>query len=883
MDSYERTSLWQKTLAYQGQEDPHNAERETLRNAYKLFRDKAQILASEINRSLPDFTVHDITHIDALWEMADLVTDCPYPLTPTEAFVLGGAFLIHDLGMGLAAYQNGIEQLRDNQTWKDTLAAILKRNGQSPNTPLENISTAFLNEADSVMLRTLHAKHAVSLAESPFIYNGNQYYLIENLELRQSFGHYIGQIAYSHWWDIDKLEAEFYHFSGVAGKFPNDWTVDLLKLACLIRVADVTQIDDRRAPLFLQILRKPYGYSRQHWDFQSNLNQPIRSNGRLRYTSKAPFRESDVDSFWTCYETLQVVDKELNDVDALLTSTRPNARLNVFGVEGVGTLHHLVKLIRVDGWTPIDTSVKVANVADLVGKLGGEQLYSKDKFIPIRELVQNSLDALQARRLLDGNSQDWGDILIKFDEDKFGCYIEIEDNGVGMSSQVITKSFLNFGESFWSSSLMHEELPGLESSNFNPVGKYGIGFYSVFMLGNRVIVRTRKYDAGRNDTLVLDFKNNVNKRPLLRKALRAEELKDGGTSIKIWLPDFRLFQNDSDGILKPSNFINKEYLEVLLKMNFPSISANLSFKIGTDNPQKIVSSNDWLKIEPLELMQRLFKETDYKNSSEEDKNKLAHYLDNMKIITNKDNKILGRAFIYENEFFQLGTGILKGAVTVGGIASNSLNGIGGILIGNSIMASRELALPDIDEETLSNWASEQAYLIEQKKHLFTQETLLSLAGNVHNLRGNIQNLPFCYVNDKILNCTELKNYISEKDLTEIIISERWLFGEHKYYKLPPNLSLFYIMEPMHSYVIKDKYLSRQIHWPAQNSYEWFYSRLRGLFLETIAEVWNISKLEELMGRNGVFYENEKNSIEIQDEEGQLIKVDTHKIIKPFRN
>jgi hypothetical protein len=61
-------------------------------------------LAGEISQDLKHFTVHDITHIDALWQTADLIVGDDYPFTPTEAFVLGEAFLLHDLGLALASY-----------------------------------------------------------------------------------------------------------------------------------------------------------------------------------------------------------------------------------------------------------------------------------------------------------------------------------------------------------------------------------------------------------------------------------------------------------------------------------------------------------------------------------------------------------------------------------------------------------------------------------------------------------------------------------------------------------------------------------------------------------------------------------------------------------
>jgi hypothetical protein len=96
-----------------------------LRGAYYSFRKLAAILAAEIPQDLREYTVHDATHLDALWEHADLIGGPAVSLTPTEAFVLGGAFLVHDLGMGLAAWPGGISALTQEAGWKDILATSI--------------------------------------------------------------------------------------------------------------------------------------------------------------------------------------------------------------------------------------------------------------------------------------------------------------------------------------------------------------------------------------------------------------------------------------------------------------------------------------------------------------------------------------------------------------------------------------------------------------------------------------------------------------------------------------------------------------------------------------------------------------------------------------
>jgi hypothetical protein len=73
------------------------------------MRDRAAQLVAEIPQNLRDYTVHDITHLDALWETASLVAGSDYSLNPLEGFVLGGAILLHDAGMALVAYPLGLK------------------------------------------------------------------------------------------------------------------------------------------------------------------------------------------------------------------------------------------------------------------------------------------------------------------------------------------------------------------------------------------------------------------------------------------------------------------------------------------------------------------------------------------------------------------------------------------------------------------------------------------------------------------------------------------------------------------------------------------------------------------------------------------------------
>src|SRR5712664_4228459 len=79
---YEETRLWKLSLGGRA-DDSYNDDRTRLRTAYYSFRKLAAILAAEIPQDLREYTVHDATHLDALWELADLIGGPAIALTPT--------------------------------------------------------------------------------------------------------------------------------------------------------------------------------------------------------------------------------------------------------------------------------------------------------------------------------------------------------------------------------------------------------------------------------------------------------------------------------------------------------------------------------------------------------------------------------------------------------------------------------------------------------------------------------------------------------------------------------------------------------------------------------------------------------------------------------
>ena len=838
MNRFEQTSIWQKTLGKQLEPDTHEKDRDFLRVEFENFRERAKSLAAEIAIVLPEFTVHDITHIDALWETAELVAQNDFELTPAEAFVLGGTFLIHDLGMGLASFPNGIEELKKEAIWKDTVASLLK---EKLNRPIKDEDYLKLDKetekvATENVLRLLHAKHAEKLALISWKNkDGKDIYLIENTELRESYGSIIGLIAHSHWWTVEELESKLPKTLGAPGIFSSSWTIDAVKLACILRIADATQIDDRRAPSFLRAIRKPSNYSDLHWNFQQKLYQPRLERNRLVYTSKSPFPISEVDSWWICHDTLQMIDHELKEVDSLLVDTN-RQRLKAIGVASIEDPKRLSKLIAVEGWQPIDTKIKVTNVAKLVGSLGGKQLYGDNSIVPLRELIQNASDAIRARRILENETPEFGNIIVRIGKDKSGLFIEVEDNGIGMSPKVLTGPFLDFGESFWGTSLMHEELPGLESKGFSSTGKYGIGFFSVFMWGEKVSISSKRFENGRDSTLILEFNKGASSRPILRKANDTEVIKDGGTRIRVWLSNSRIL----DKLLEQhGRKRNKITISELIESLCPTIDCNIVLE-EKSVLKNIILANDWITIPPLNLLKRIMGESYYNELGKSEKQLLTKISKNISLLKEDDGKIVGRIALYKQGRKKEERFSIEGKVTIGGMRSSGLTGLLGILVGKSDRASRDVGVPIASSTKIREWATEQAYLLSKLK--LDSSTEIECASVIRCLGGNTSNLKIANHKSGIINYEELKAIIRETNLDSYLLVQDAAIDNYERNnncKISSFDNVIWVGMGAPG-ILQTRNIDHWIAWPKNDNpkEEWFHSKsLEGLTKEAFSEIW----------------------------------------------
>lgn len=736
--------------------DVTSVEQEYFRDRYLAMREKAAVLVSQIAGAMPGLTVHDVSHLDALWETASLVSEGAIAVSPAEAFVFGASVLLHDSAMSLAAYPEGLNQLKQTVAWKDAVTALLGDSEHGPEA-VEEPPPEIVQRAVPEVLRQLHAQQAEVLAKQGWISaNGDTVYLIDDTELRFFYGETIGLIAHSHWRPITRVEKEF---AEDLGAFPSRTKslIDRVKIACLLRIADALHLDQRRAPRFLRALTQPKGVSALHWTFQERLAVPHIEHEAVVFTAGAPFTVADADAWWLAYDTISAVDKELQDVDLLMQNRARGLFFRARRVKGAGSPEALARMIHTRGWRPVDTRLRVSDIPKIVETLGGAKLYGDDPTIVLRELIQNSADAVQARRRYQGRREDWGNIVVSLSQKPDGHWLAVEDNGIGMSERVLTGPLIDFGTSFWRSGLATQEFPGLIAKGMNAIGRYGIGFFSIFMIGSVVRVTSRRFDQGEEAARVLEFRDGTASRPILSPAERGCAPLDGGTRIEVRL---KADPRAKGGMLHVSNYVDSVLtLKQLVASIAPSVAVSIDVEEnGAFTPA--IGSGDWLALADDALLSRLDPLTDTRVGDREHSRAAQHA--GVRTILADDGNPLGRAYIKPGSIFRYD----GGWVTVGGLRAARLANVQGLLVGETLTAARDSAFPVVPANRLADWASEQARIIAASKA--DEAVKANCAEIVLECGGTLAGLPIvCWGYDAWLTADEFRSRLAETD--ELII------------------------------------------------------------------------------------------------------------------
>jgi molecular chaperone HtpG len=136
-------------------------------------------------------------------------------------------------------------------------------------------------------------------------------------------------------------------------------------------------------------------------------------------------------------------------------------------------------------------SIHTENIFPIIKKF----LYS-DTEIFLRELVSNAVDATQKIKRLASLGQyngDLGELRVEVAFDEAAKTITISDNGLGMTAEEI-KKYIN-QIAFSGATEFMEKFKEAKDAN-EIIGRFGLGFYSAFMVADKVEIQTLSYQEG---------------------------------------------------------------------------------------------------------------------------------------------------------------------------------------------------------------------------------------------------------------------------------------------------------------------------------------------------------------------------------------------------
>lgn len=140
-------------------------------------------------------------------------------------------------------------------------------------------------------------------------------------------------------------------------------------------------------------------------------------------------------------------------------------------------------------------SIHTENIFPIIKKF----LYS-DHEIFLRELVSNAVDATQKLKKLASLGEfngELGDVKIEVSFDKKNSTITVSDKGLGMTGDEI-KKYIN--QIAFSGATEFVEKFKDKTDAKDIIGKFGLGFYSAFMVADRVEIVSRSYKANETES-----------------------------------------------------------------------------------------------------------------------------------------------------------------------------------------------------------------------------------------------------------------------------------------------------------------------------------------------------------------------------------------------
>ena len=515
----------------------------------------------------PEYTKHDLGHIEAVLRTAvSLIRDEAWEsITPSDAGVLVLAVLLHDCAMHLVedGFISLLEPGRSEQCvpgmgdkpwillWEDFCGeasrfdgrTLMRLFGETQPVRRPPMDPKLMTMRDRLLIGEFVRRHHPRLAQEIASFGvptlGERPLAFQGLsESKEYIAKLAGIIARSHGAHVRSFlpylrdHFDIRQYKGVHAVF----------LMTLLRVADYVQIDAERAPAqVLQVKRLASPVSQGEW----KAHHAIRDIRHTHEDPEALFIDAlpeDAQTFFRVESWVMGIQQELDDSWAVLGEVYGRYEgLNKLGLvlrRIRSSLDNIAELSEKLSYLPIKASFRGSD-ADLL-KLLIEPLYGNHPSIALRELIQNSVDAVRELKqymqdvpglgevpLIEQDS----DVVVSIYTDEAGDgWVSVSDKGIGMTPQIVVDYFLKAGASFRRSENWKKLFESSDGrSKVLRAGRFGVGALASFLLGPELHVSTRHVDESEG----IEFSATVETELIeIRRANRPI-----GTTIRIRVPD----------------------------------------------------------------------------------------------------------------------------------------------------------------------------------------------------------------------------------------------------------------------------------------------------------------------------------------------------------
>ena len=502
--SIEATSLWNKLdSGFEGQEGKDSKKlAQYLLDLCEEARDRMKAFPS----LHPQYTLHDEAHLLRVTELMAVVM--PHEtldgLNPVEIAMLILTAHLHDQGMVLEGEE--LERIRAGsdpdfevfrQNWERThpnLREVRRRlRGEFLTTGQRERLSGSERELQGALLtdfvRRTHGTRSATFVRER--YGDDQRMKIGGASLAPL----VAKLCRSHAEPASLLTPENgFHHDELVGTY----SVNMPYLGLILRLADILDFDRDRTPDSLyRTISFTSGVSLAEWAKHRSVEgwRIDRAAIQYRVSCEEPAYERAVRHF------MDWIDAELGAAHSLVRLF-PRETPEHYALDLPSQVDRSRIGPREGAYVhPYDLEFSLSR-DEIVGLFMTDRLY-KSPSLCVRELLQNSLDALRHRRAMfkrdSGIEWEGGGVLFEHTRDAEGREVlRCTDDGVGMNKEIISRFLTDVGRSYYRSPEFDQERASFAAAgaDFDPIARFGIGFLSCFMLGDRITVRTRR-DLGR--------------------------------------------------------------------------------------------------------------------------------------------------------------------------------------------------------------------------------------------------------------------------------------------------------------------------------------------------------------------------------------------------